>query len=470
MKNYILLIGAYERDNFGDLLFAKIFDRVLNPYPLVYGSLMGRDLTSIGGDCVVSVEDFLKDKKQNPPLAVIHCGGETITTARQDAVSMDLPSYIPEPTSEFYRYAQAEISEYLIPSKNLFAYLYNHADLGQKNNFPIAFTSLGGSSLNEFAGNKKFLSAVALRLQTAKFLSVRDRKTKEYLNRFLGIEAKLFPDVVSILSRTHMDNVNQATKTASVKRILSNGPYILFQANSKIMNNMEIEVLSRELGKIIKENNTALVFQPAGLSAGHDSFEEIKRVASILKNNLKAKVLIQDDRNIWTQVAVIANAACCIGSSLHVRVVATAFARPHISLQNQKVTSYAQSWEVDDQPYDVSSGDLSNAVDKALKINPLKLKKVTKILMDKVEEGLDELILKLNLKPNPKIPRKAFDNLIPGDLFKTLSLEVDRVREFLAKDVIERKRLEVEVELIKTSRSWRMTAPLRALFKKNNKK
>jgi len=468
MEPYILLIGAFERENLGDLLFPKIFDKILYPYQTVKGSLMGRDMTSIGGDLVVSAKEYLAVMANNLPQAVIHCGGETITCLKKNGVSMDLPPEIFEHDKGLYQFCENEIAKKIVSSNNPLAYLYNHQDLSPntKTKFPITFTSVGGSSLYKFKDDSKILSAIKSKLESSQFLSVRDSKTQAYLKKYLNIKTMLYPDVVHLLPRTNEVEINQAENNLSVKNIISKKPYLLFQASKTTIDDVGIDEITQNLLKIIENSNMSLVFQPAGIASGHGSYKKLQAIAnSILSKNNKATVIIQEDRNIWNKVAVIKNCTCAIGTSLHVRIIASSFEKPCVSLQNEKVSSYVKSWKIDNQPYNIQFQDLPNAIKKALNTDSEKLKHISSYMADTVDKGLKELIACLNIKTSPikDTPKIA---VFPISFYRSLSHETDLLRSIVAQNIIRKRGLQREVEALRSSFSWRITEPIRWVGKK----
>jgi polysaccharide pyruvyl transferase WcaK-like protein len=496
MQDYVLLIGAYERDNFGDLLFAKIFDRVLAPFQTIKGSLMGRDLTNIGGDTVVSAQNCIQALQQSP-LAAIHCGGETLACSKTLGVNFDLSPDFFNQVHAGYMPHQDEIAQKLTSSSNSLAYVYNHADLGaEKDSFPIAFFSVGGSALSSLPIDSPLIKDVKNRLDSAQFISVRDTVTLQNLKSLFGIEAELSPDVVTIVSRTHQAEVKKAAQKPGIKEIVEGQPYFLFQSNQTIINTYRIVTFAQQLGQLAQKYNKAVVLQPAGVCYGQDLIEQFKAIADVMKKQFpEVSVTVQEDRNIWSQVAVIAHADCSIATSLHVRVVSCAFARPCISLPNDKVATYVSSWNMGDGTYNVEPQDLDQAVESALQRNPDDYVRLAQYLGDQVVAGLQNLKAALHLNTQEvevKHHKQIQENLLTSH-FATLSLELDQLREIIAKEVISYHKLELEIKnvlqpmrttkqvpVIHTSQleaenkelknivhnltsstSWRVTAPLR---------
>jgi|GEM_PF-3974917 len=473
MKPYLVLIGAYARDNFGDLLYPKIMEKCFPSYSIIRASgLTGKDLTSIGGDCVVNVREFLSDPN-NYPSAVIHCGGETITLSKKSGVSFNLPPTLIKKAGKLYLGSEEEISNKLTDSRKILAYLYNHEDFStNKSSFPIAFLSIGGSSLYRFSKNNSFLSIIKSKLKYSKYLSVRDGKTKEYLKNYLGVESKVHPDISHLLAKTNLPEIREAENNVNIKMILEGLPYILFQANQKIISRSGTEFWATRLAEIGQKMNKALVLQPAGLASGHDSLDQLRDLAEkISKKKPKVFVKLQEDRNLWGQVAIIANSFCSISSSLHVRIVSLAFGRPGCSLENEKTSNYLRSWEISPDCCDVPANKLLSVLEKAVNTKPETFKKTQELMVVQAEDSLKEMSNRLKLN----FGNKSFQGeteIEPEKLFQALSQETERLRETLAKEIISKRGLEIEkvailAELneLKSSKSWKITKPLRSIYR-----
>jgi len=463
MIPYFLLIGAFERDNFGDMLFPKIIEKYFGSYPAFKAGLVGRDLTHIGGDIVVPVNDFFAGREDDLPFAVIHCGGETLTNLKSDGLAMNLATKVFEEDRGLFSFCQEEISEKLINSVSPFSYVYGSEDLAPKakKKIPTLFISVGGSSLDLLSNNFDILESLKRRLRQARYLSVRDKKTLELLHMYLGLKADLYPDLAAIIHRTHKKEIAEASRLLSNKGLTPNRPYILFQINQVKILEYGLDILARKTAEIAKAQNMAIVLQPAGVASGHGSTELLRLLKErVEKLDPKITVKIQEDRNLWLQVAVIANSSCTIGTSLHVRIVSTAFERPRVSLPVGKVNRYIDTWVEDDQPYDVSLEDLPEAVARTMATDPQKLKKASTVLADKVEEGIEKMISRLNM-PKPKPNRMQDQERMAGMAYSALSLETERLRQATAMEVIEKEFYKRKLNGVLPKGSWKITNLIR---------
>src|SRR5438128_816753 len=85
-----VLFGAFDRHNFGDLLFPHIVAGMLARKDLLFAGLAGRDLRSYGGHQVSALAQLAGTRGERP-ANFIHVGGELLTCDAWAAAVMLLP-------------------------------------------------------------------------------------------------------------------------------------------------------------------------------------------------------------------------------------------------------------------------------------------------------------------------------------------------------------------------------------------
>src|SRR5512135_964111 len=80
----LLLFGAFDRHNFGDLLFPHLMASLLPNRSFEFAGLVERDLQSFGGHRVSA----LAARKDPRPAHLIHVGGELLTCSAYQAAVM----------------------------------------------------------------------------------------------------------------------------------------------------------------------------------------------------------------------------------------------------------------------------------------------------------------------------------------------------------------------------------------------
>ena len=70
-----ILFGAFDRHNFGDMLFPHVAAALLPARPLIFAGLAERDMREWGGHPVHAITQ-LAETWGNKPIRLIHAGGE----------------------------------------------------------------------------------------------------------------------------------------------------------------------------------------------------------------------------------------------------------------------------------------------------------------------------------------------------------------------------------------------------------
>ncbi|MBN3820995.1 polysaccharide pyruvyl transferase family protein, partial [Paraburkholderia sp. Se-20369] len=82
-----VLFGAFDRHNFGDLLFPHVAARMLDCDDLRFAGLATRDLRRYGGHRVDAFDRIAAASREHP-LNVVHVGGELLTCNAWEAAVM----------------------------------------------------------------------------------------------------------------------------------------------------------------------------------------------------------------------------------------------------------------------------------------------------------------------------------------------------------------------------------------------
>ena len=92
--NDIILYGAFDRHNYGDLLFPLIMERVINEYfpnkKVVVAGLIDSDLSEYGARQTTAINKALKSSKLD--AAIILAGGDVVACDWQSAYGYLLPT------------------------------------------------------------------------------------------------------------------------------------------------------------------------------------------------------------------------------------------------------------------------------------------------------------------------------------------------------------------------------------------
>jgi hypothetical protein len=345
----ILLVGAYERDNFGDLLFPLVTERYLTGAEVVAAAPFAADMTALFDRRVPAYGPLLDAEDFD---AIWTVGGQVGLVDAERAFRMAVP---PERWQAYRRSSPARRAEVLreasggpVPSFPYLpppiAYPRNAGALG-------VLTSVGLAGLRDAEPPRRDELISVLRGQD--HVGVRDRESGRYLDR-LGIPTTVAPDAVHTL-RLHWP----------VARVPGRGPAVV-QVSSAMLTRLGHVTVARALAHAPSLRAMPLRILLAGTATGHDTFEDAERLASLLRRERgRADVAVLGDRRPLDLVGHIARASVVIASSLHVRIVAAAYDVPRVSLARRKVSRYATTWDPD-MPFGVTPETLDGAVERAL--------------------------------------------------------------------------------------------------------
>ncbi len=351
------LAGAFDRHNFGDLLFPHILDALLPPGERRCVGLAARDLRPWGGHAVRTAVP-----RQPVPAAVIHAGGEILDTSAWEAAVMLAPD---GPAMAGRRglpdIAAAAWAGSILGIPDRAPYVFGEDRCGA--GVARVFNAVGGSGLAH--RDPAFVAEVTAKLATAAHVGVRDRVTRDFLAAH-GIAAALTPAPAAIVARLFGPAVARRRRQGAAGELggIWRGGYLALQFSADYGDDATLDALAAALRAWPADRGIAL-FQ-AGAAPWHDDPAVYRRLAA----RLPARRAVLFESLHWRDiVALLAGAAAFAGSSLHGRIVATAFGVPAVSLRSEgtspgKVAAYLATWEDDAAP--VTPATLAPALAAAL--------------------------------------------------------------------------------------------------------
>lgn len=351
MSPRILTVGAYERDNFGDLLFLLVTERYLTGSEVVASAPFAADMTELLDRPVSAVGDELSGSRFD---AVWTVGGQIGGTTLEGAFKMSRPAaehdaYLAAPSAEKRAILRAAMHGAPLSSP----YLPTPGAFELNAGAVTVLNSVGLAGLASVAKARPHLGeelVETLRLTDA--ISVRDRESSTFLDG-LGVAHTLAPDVVHAIGLLDPFEPDPASDVAVV------------QASTGILNKVGHRAFARRLAT--SEHLKGLRFRllMAGAATGHDSLEDLERVArQIRKADPGREVEVATERRPLDIVAQIRDSRIVIGTSLHVRIIAAAYGVPRVTLWRVKPAQYAAAWD-DQMPYNVRMAELEDAIGAA---------------------------------------------------------------------------------------------------------
>ena len=366
----LVLFGAFDRHNFGDLLFPHLMMALLPGQTFALAGLAERDLTAFGGHRVKALANWTDAR----PAHLIHVGGELLTCSAWQAAVMLL-----DPAA-----AVGAVARYGSDSEAAARWAAGELGVGQAmpyvagGNVPAArgrviFNAVGGVEWPLLTAAQKHEVKIALR--QADWVSVRDHLTQAALQAE-GITVPLCPDPAVMVAECCGDVILRHRDHGEVKRIREFFPqgYLACQFSADFADDASLDALARGFSRVAAATGLGLVLFCAGTAPWHDD----PRLYENVQRRLRPGVMrIFRSLQLWDICALIAASRGVVCSSLHGRIVALAYGLPRVSLippqqdaRPDKRAAFAETWEPDALPRGIAARQVEAAVMQALAVSP----------------------------------------------------------------------------------------------------
>ncbi len=395
-----ILFGAFDRHNFGDLLFPHIVAALLPDRDLRFAGLLQRDLRAYGGHQVSALAQLAAELKDQP-VNLIHAGGELLTCEAWQAAVMLLPE-------DEARRAIAHLEAHPQERQSWAHDMLGTAALApytiQRELFPSArrviYNGVGGVDL---ARCEPALQAeVIANLRAADAVSVRDQETQTQLQT-AGIAARLIPDPAVMVAELFGERIRQRARTEELARLLRTFPqgYIAVQFSADFGDDATLATIATQLDQVASGSGYGICFFRAGAAPWHDELDCYQRVAA----RMRSPAQLFSSLDLWDICALIAHSRGYCGSSLHGRIVATAFALPRINLLHPaqrhrptKQAAYAETWELPGVPVTVGAENVAQGLRQALRADSQQLRQHATGLAARYRKEFGGIVAMVKLK------------------------------------------------------------------------
>ncbi|MDR7129852.1 hypothetical protein J2X69_002198 [Algoriphagus sp. 4150] len=340
----VLIIGAFDRYNYGDLLFPLVIERQLSSYgkdfEFEYFGLVESDLSSVGGLPTKGLQQFYKAcNNPSDPAHVIIAGGEALGVTWNSLYAALNPLFQRINKSHVKVNKVLDLNAWtkkILKGKTTLPFVFDKSDfVGVQS---VTLNSLGGSGLSPAVFEKYgFLKE---KLQNADYFAVRDQLTVDNLKKS-GVHADLFPDSAILMSEFYPLDFLRKRITPEVAEYVEKqaGKYVFAQINKKTTRGHE-QAIAGGLDEIYQKGNTEICLCPIGKALDHDDHEALQELGALMKSPYS----YFDADNIWDIMYLIANAKCYVGTSLHGAITALSYAVPHVGLKVEKLGAYLDTW------------------------------------------------------------------------------------------------------------------------------
>jgi hypothetical protein len=372
----VVLFGAFDRHNFGDMLFPHIAAALITRKPLVFAGLAQRNLRRHGGHEVVALSKLALGSDDHPCI-LIHVGGEILTCDAWKAAVMLLP---PEEARQTIAHLETRPRERLDWVRSMLGTTALAPYTVSRRTYPamvrVIYNAVGGTGMGQVDPDLR--AEVLANLRAADAVSVRDGQTLAQLVA-AGISAQLIPDPAVMVAELFGERIRVRAGSGEVAQALRAFPrgYIAVQFSADFGDDESLTQIATQLDQIAAVNGYGVVLFRAGAAPWHDDLACLSRVTALMR---PGSAHLFKSIDLWDICALIANSRAYCGSSLHGRVVATAFALPRVNVRHPAATghpskqaAFAATWDQDNLPAEVDLRDIAAGIDAVLAVEPAKL-------------------------------------------------------------------------------------------------
>ncbi len=368
-ENHILIIGAFDRFNYGDLLFPLIIEAQLATYGQTfdarYFGIVKSDLSALGGKPTDDIQAFYRRcRKSKGHTSVIVAGGEAVAVTWTSLLLALSGAF--KRTHRFHHYLNKLIDLNAFAKKKLHGetdlpFVFTKADFAGIDR--VIFNSLGGSEIDPTTLDR--FDGLRDKLRGVDYFAVRDKATQENLTR-QGIDTHLYPDSAILMANFYPTTILAHRVSVQVAEYVARNRhrYVFVQIKNNHAKANE-RLIAKQLDAISTHAGLHLCLCPIGKALNHDDHLALKRIAPLLHQ----PYTLIDEITIWDIMYLIANAGVYIGTSLHGAITAMSYAVPYVGVAVPKLHSYLQTWGVDGINRTVPLDGLHEGANRALAID-----------------------------------------------------------------------------------------------------
>ena len=397
----INIIGAFDRYNYGDLLFPILIEeyikiyksRILKEYKLEYYALIESDLKEAKGKRTLALKDLYKTKLDDGSIIIV--SGGDVLPARIGNMDIDLCNNNLETIKMKIKRKLIGIKKFEEYSKKKFAINSAFPWIVSEKDFKgckVAYNAVGGSTINRLdADDIKFIKE---NMKNSTYISVRENITRKNLMDF---DVKISPDSAVIMSEVYpIERLENLVRDEVKSFVKSKKEYITIQSNNSSVKNNNDVILAKEINKIKKENNIDVLMLPIGFAANHDDNIAIKKIVKHIDGDYSYFEFL----NIYEVMYLIANSKFFAGTSLHGNITASSYAVHHIGLNKSitKLDKYLNYWDVKGQDKCIEFNELNLHYKDIISIDKKLLEEKRLELIERVKENYKNMFKSLGIE------------------------------------------------------------------------
>lgn len=350
------IVGAFDRHNYGDILFPLIHSRFIkensdSDIEIKFFALSQSDLTDIGGVITSPLKELLSSPS-NEEDKVIMCGGDILTVDWIHMVghlsNRQVYFFLRQLKKILGSVFSNELIRLIYGQINKYPYIISKEDTVSK----IYYTGVGGSGFE--LCQDRYIKKIPAKLKGINSISVRENITKTYLLKN-GVNCRLVPDTALVMSDMYplaelesLAWLEQIEQTSAFE--ISN--YIVFQA-ARYNIEYRLDLVEDEIRKVLLSTNKSILLLPIGRATGHEDHVVLERLYKKLSVD-GLPVAIQNSEHILHIMSSLAHADAYIGTSLHGAITAYSFGHKVCAFATnevRKLHGYLNAWLIKSDYY-----------------------------------------------------------------------------------------------------------------------
>lgn len=395
--NRIAVIGAFDRHNYGDLLFPFIIERAVLMRGFIgtveYFSTVESNLAEFGAKPTKSLRSLFS-RRNGADTLVIVAGGEVLSATWPVIIrylcSPWIGILINRITRLFGFRASAQFFSRIMGIPSLLPFVYSKDDFSPGT--LVVYNAVGGSHLTtEKCSLVKHM--VSEKLRGSSYISVRDHETKDLLD-MMGIgNVRLSPDCAVLVSDLfpYDELSHQVGDELKAHCMGFKDGYVCFQSALTYVLGKERSIAEMLVQLQLTTGLGVLIFN-IGRAVGHSDQDAAAAISQYISGNDNIRVV--DTRTIHEVMYVISRSRAYIGTSLHGVITAVSYSVPHIGLcptQVPKLATFIKNW------CDTGSSSLSEYenlighVTRVISAPKIELNQVSRNLKTEAEGNFDRM-------------------------------------------------------------------------------
>ncbi len=381
----ICLIGACDRNNFGDLLMPIVFEKQFEKYSnlktnfITYGQVKS-NLTNIKANKTRALHEVYNNSN-----VLVFVGGE-ILSADYTLMYYNLQKnyfklFFIRCIHKILPILVEKYAKKVLKGKTASPWVLNKNMVGCKK---IIYNTVGGSV------NQNSIED----LKTSDYISIRNIEDFEQIKKYVS-NISLCPDSITSISRLLSDEEIEKNVENDIMEMCRE-KYFIVQTDKRNSKDL-IDIIADQIKKICKKHNINCILLPIGYAQGH---EDQVALMKIYKKCGSEHVKISRKTNIYETLYILRHSSFFVGTSLHGIVISTSYCIPHMILTNKinKLLYYMKTWKTSPVLYTEASEmceNFENIYNNS--VYQKKLKKKREELIKRVDNNfktIDNIIVK----------------------------------------------------------------------------